>query len=369
MKFGMLHLFENPIGKTEHEIVHEQLTLMRAAETCGFDSVWPAEHHFSEYGYCASPALTLAALALETKRLRLGTGVVVLPLNHPLRVAEDYAMLDLMSDGRVDLGVGRGYQPLEFSRYGVDQTRTREMFHEAIEVIRRAWTEEAVTFHGSHYHFDSVPVRPKPLQRPHPPIWMAALSPETFELAGRYGFHLLFGTVFGLPPDKARDLQAAYRRGLVAGGHDTAGRRRAALMMVYVADSLEQARVEFRDPVVWYYRTIAKYVAPPAGHAPVKGYEMYVRTRDLVASATWDEFVARKAVVCGDPDTVVEALATAQETYGFTDLLCWTRLGGLDHRKVLRSMDLMSTKVFPHLRHLEPPPLPESTPALERRPP
>ena len=360
MKFGMLHLFENPIGKSEHQLVHEQLAIMRAAEDYGFDSVWPAEHHFSEYGYCASPAVTLAALALTTKRLRLGTGVVVLPLNHPLRVAEDYAMLDLMSNGRVDLGVGRGYQPTEFSRYGVDQTRTREMFDEAITVIRRAWTEDTVSFEGKHYRFDAVPVRPKPLQRPHPPIWMACLSPETFELAGRYGFNLLFGTVFGLPPDKARELQVAYRRGLVAGGHDPAPRRRAALMMVYVADSIEQPRAEFTEPVIWYFRTIAKYVAPPAGQAPIPSYEMYAKTRDLAAGASWDDLLARKAVICGDPDHVVEQLAQAQQIYGFTDLLCWTRLGGLDQDKVLRSMDLMGNKVFPRLRHLEPPALPES---------
>jgi alkanesulfonate monooxygenase SsuD/methylene tetrahydromethanopterin reductase-like flavin-dependent oxidoreductase (luciferase family) len=189
---------------------------------------------------------------------------------------------------------------------------------------------------------------------------MACLSPETFELAGRYGFNLLFGTVFGLPPEKAKELQVSYRRGLVAAGHNPVDRRRASLMMVYVADSMERARAEFSDPVIWYYRTIAKYVAPPKGEAPVKSYEMYVKTRDLAATAGWDDLLKRKAVICGDPDFVVEELTKAQEVYGFTDLLCWTRLGGLDHRKVLRSMDLMSTKVFPHLRHLEPPPLPEA---------
>ena len=234
------------------------------------------------------------------------------------------------------------------------------MFDEAVQIIRQAWTQETVTFHGAHYRFDKVPVRPKPLQRPHPPIWMACLSPETFELAGRYGFNLLFGTVFGLPPEKAKELQVSYRRGLVAAGHNPVDRRRAALMMVYVADSMEQARAEFADPVIWYYRTIAKYIAPPKGEAPVKSYEMYVKTRDLAATAGWDELLRRKAMICGSPDFVVEELTKAQEVYGFTDLLCWTRLGGLDHRKVLRSMDLMSTKVFPHLRHLEPPPLPES---------
>jgi luciferase family oxidoreductase group 1 len=360
MNFGMLHLFENPTGRTEHEIVHEQLTLMRAAEDYGFDSVWPAEHHGSEYGYCASPALSLAALALDTKRLRLGTGVVVLPLNHPLRVAEDYAMLDLMSNGRVDLGVGRGYQPTEFAGYGVDQTQTREMFDEAIRIIQMSWTRDRVTFHGKHYRFDHVTVRPKPLQQPHPPIWMAALSPETFELAGRYGYHLLYGTAFGLPPEKARELQAAYRRGLVASGHDPARSRRAALIMVYVADTLEQAIADFMAPVMWYYRTIAKYVAPPLGQDAVKGYEMYTKTRDLAATGRWEDFLARRSVICGPPDYVAQELADAQQKYGFTDLLCWTRLGGLDGKKVLRSMDLMSTKVFPHLRHLPPPVLPES---------
>ena len=128
-------------------------------------------------------------------------------------------------------------------------------------------------------------------------------------------------------------------------------------MMVYVADSMEQAGQEFAEPVLWYYRTIAKYIAPPEGEAPIPGYEMYTQTRDLAASASWDELLKRKAVICGDADYVVEEITRAQELYGFTDLLCWTRLGGLDHRKVLRSMELMHTKVFPHLRALEPPAL------------
>ena len=129
MRFGMLHLFENPIGTSEHAIVKEQLTLMRAAEGYGFDSVWPAEHHFSEYGYCASPAVTLAAIASETTRLRLGTGVVVLPLNHPLRVAEDYAMLHMMS-GPLDPDVFWRKGPVEFAaRTGTDS-----------RIGRRAWS-------------------------------------------------------------------------------------------------------------------------------------------------------------------------------------------------------------------------------------
>jgi luciferase family oxidoreductase group 1 len=354
----MLHLFENPIGRTERDIIHEQLELMRCAEELDFDSVWPAEHHFTEYGYCASPALTLAAIAGSTKRLRLGTGVVVLPLNHPLRVAEDYAFLDLMSDGRVELGVGRGYQPLEFRRYGVDQSATREQFDEALQVIRQAWTEGRVDFRGKHFRFEDVPIRPMPLQKPHPPIWMAALSPDTFELAGRYGLNLLYGSVFGLTPELAGERRRDYFRGLAAGGHGAAGKRAACLTMVYVAESMERARAEFRDPVLWYFRTIAKYVAPAKGEAPIRSYEMYAAFRDVASQISWEQLLELNAVICGTPDLVTEQLATFQDVYGFTDVLCWTRLGGLDHRKVLRSMELMRDKVIPNLRDREPPPPP-----------
>ncbi|MDH3598642.1 MAG: LLM class flavin-dependent oxidoreductase [Candidatus Tectomicrobia bacterium] len=113
--------------------------------------------------------------------------------------------------------MGRGYQPTEFGRYGVEQTDTRKMFDEAIQVIRQAWTQEQVNCDGTYYQFTDVPVRPKPLQHPHPPIWMACLSPETFALAGQYGFHLLYGTVFGLPPDKAQERLRDYHDGLRAG--------------------------------------------------------------------------------------------------------------------------------------------------------
>jgi luciferase family oxidoreductase group 1 len=343
----MLHLFENPAGKTEHEIIHEQMELMRAAEDLGFDSIWPAEHHFTEYGYCASPALSLAALASETKRIRLGTGVVVLPLNHPLRIAEDYAFLDHLCDGRVDLGVGRGYQPLEFTRYGVDQSSTRGQFDEAIQIIRQAWNEGRVDFEGEHYRFRDVPIRPKPVQEPHPPIWMAALSPETFELAGRYGLNLLYGSVFGLSPETAAQRRADYHRGLAEAGHASAGKSAGCLTMVYVADTLERARDEFRDAVLWYYRTIAKYVAPKRDESTVKSYEMYPAFRDVASVVTWDALLERDAVICGDPDTVGEKLHEYQQVYGFTDLLCWTRLGGLDHRKVLRSMELLLLRPEP----------------------
>jgi len=353
MKFGMLHLFENPIEKTEYQIVKEQLTLMKAAEDLGFDSIWPAEHHFSEYGYCGSPALTLGAIAAETKRIRLGTGVVVLPFHNPIRVAEEFAMLDLMSDGRVDFGVGRGYQPLEYGGFQVDQTKSRGIFNEALEVILRAWTNEKVNFKGVHFNIENLEVRPKPLQKPHPPVWVAGISDATFPMVGKWGFNLLCAPVFGFQGKSAEDLLDKYRNALREGGHDPAKKDIGSLCMVYCADSVEQARKEFEQPVLWYYRTISKYVAPPAGHEPVKGYELYAKTRDLAANISWQQLLDAGAVICGNADHCVEEISKISARYGFTEFLCWTRLGGLDHRKVMHSMELMQNKVFPHFRKPE----------------
>ncbi len=352
MKFGQLHLFENPMGRTEKEIVDEQFDIMVRAEEFGYDSIWPAEHHFSEYGYCASPAVTLAALATRTQRLRLGTGVVVLPLNHPVRVAEDYAILDLLSGGRVDLGVGRGYQPHEFAGYGIDQSRSRDMFHESVEIVQKAWTEERFSYEGQFYQIDDLSVRPKPLQKPHPPVWMASISPETFQLCGRFGFNLMCAPVFGFDVNRGAAQIEEYREALRQHGRDPADCEIAGLIMTYVAETTQQAQEDFREAVMWWYRTFAKYMAPPKGQGAVPTYDYYARARDMMELVDWDAIVQAGAVVCGSPDQVAERIAEIHELCGITHYLAWTRIGGLAHKKVLRSMELMRDHVMPQVRHL-----------------
>jgi luciferase family oxidoreductase group 1 len=344
LKFGMLHLFENPIHKTEHQIVKEQLDLMQAAEDLGFDSIWPAEHHFTEYGYCASTALMLAPIARVTKRVRLGTGVVVLPFHNPLRVAEEFALLDLMSDGRLDFGVGRGYQPVEYKGFQVDQTKSRSIFKESLDVILQAWTTGKVTYHGEHFNYDDQPVRPQPLQKPHPPVWVAGISKETFEHIGKLGCNLLCTQVFGPFPTELIDQ---YQGALRQNGHDPEKREVAVLCMGYVAETREQALRDFVDPVLWYYKTIAKYVA---GDRVIPGYEAYNDARALAAAADWNRLVESGAVICGNPDEVIAQIETVRERYRATNVLLWTRLGGFDNRKVMKSMELMQKYVFPHFR-------------------
>jgi len=352
MKMGMLHLFENPIGKTEREIIKEQMELMYEAETLGFDSVWPAEHHFSEYGYCASPQVSLAAVAARTKRIRLGTGVVVLPFHNPIRVAEDFAFLDLMSDGRVDFGVGRGYQPMEYEGFGLGdkQSESRDIFDEGVRLVQQCWTEDRVNFNGKYYQAKNLQVRPKPLQQPHPPIYMACLSPASFRITGRYGFNVLTSGAFGLSAEQARQGIADYRAGRAEVGLDPKGGKIALMLKTYTGDTMDGARKDYEEPCMWYHRTIAKYVAPPSGSDPIAGYEAYAKARDRASGITYDKLVASPLMVVGDVDHCVEKISNVVREYGFDEMLCWTRIGGLDNRKVLHSMELMSGEVMPRVR-------------------
>jgi luciferase family oxidoreductase group 1 len=349
MKFGMLNFYEQPAGgKTEHQIIKEQLECMRAAEDLGFDYIWAPEHHSTEYGYSASPMLTLAAIASVTKRIRLGSGVVVLPFNDPIRVAEEGAMLDLISDGRFELGLGRGFQPVEYRSFGVDQARSRQIFDEAVQLILQAWTQEAVKFKGAHFDVTDRPVRPKPLQKPYPPIWMAAIGDESFRSAGKQGFNLLCSMVYGFKSEAAAELIRLYRGALKAYEHGQG--QVGALCMVYCAETTERARQDFGGPALWYYRTIANYVAPRPGEPTVEGYEPYVYTRSAARTVQWDELLERGAVICGNPEECVNQIEEMQKNYGFDQILCWTRLAGLEHRKVLRSMELLQRDVIPHFR-------------------
>ena len=307
-------------------------------------------HHFTEYGFCASPALSLAAIARRTRHIRLGTGVVVLPLNHPLRIAEDYAMLDNLSGGRVELGVGRGYQPVEFQGFGIDQSKSREIFDEQLEIIRRAWTQDRMSFEGRHYRFHDVAVRPRPLQKPHPPIWMAALSEESFEKAGRLGLNLLCSPIFGGSFKTAGERIKRYREALERAGHDPARREVGALVMIYVGKTQEEARRDFADPVIWYFRTFGKYVAPQLGQPPIESYEWYTDIRDLASQVEWEQLVEHGAVICGEADYVAERVRQARDEVGIDHFLCWTRLGGLPTDKVRGHMERMRDVVMPALR-------------------
>ena len=348
MQFGVSNFFEHPAGeKTEQRILQEQLQTLRMAEDMGFDYVWAPEHHFTEYGFCASPMLTLASLATVTKRVRLGTAVVTLPLNDPVRIAEEAAMVDLISDGRLDLGVGRGFQPGEFQGFGVDQAQSQEIFDEALQIIKSAWTRETIAFQGRHFQIAEHAVRPKPIQRPHPPIWVAAITAASFEIAGTRGCNLLCMLVPGFHNAFTPEYLRTYRRALRACGHLVEKKEIGALCMVYCAETTEQARQDFAGPVLWYFRQMENYIAAHSTQS-IATYEEYEKIKRFASNVRWEELLEAGGLVCGSPEACIRQIEKLRDHHGFTQLICWTRLSGLEHRKVVRSLELMGTHVLPY---------------------
>ena len=356
LRFGLLHLFESPGGRTEKQFYAENLELIDFAEHVGMDEVWLAEHHFSDYGVMPSTQVFGSFVAARTQRIRIGTGVVVLPFHNPIRVAEEFAFLDVLSDGRLDFGVGGGYQPQEFAGYAIPIEERRTRFDESLEIIRAAWTQDSVTYQGKHFQFDHVRPRPRPLQTPHPPIFGASFNPETIKYQAMKKLNLLF-TPLSAPPEKIAEYQSI----LQAQGEDPGAYRIAGLAFVYIHEDRAQAYREFEDPCMWYFRTFTSLI--PAGRYPTE--EEYYRSLhgtltetlaaydrgDMTFQEMADEGPFSHAFVIGDPESATAKLKNLVQLYdGITDVLCWTRLGGLDHQKVMQSMDLFVNKVTPAVK-------------------
>src|SRR4051812_38506549 len=187
------------------------------AEQLGFETIWVAEHH-SAYGSIPSPAVLLAALAQQTKTIRIGSSISVLPFQNPVRIAEEYAMVDVLSHGRLNFGVGRGNQPNEYKLMRAVQDDSREIFWEALDIILGLWNEGRISYHGKHFNFDDIEIVPRPVQKP-VPVWVAALSPETYPMVAERGLQLVTAPLGGtLEQVKERIIGAA--RVLIAHGRD-----------------------------------------------------------------------------------------------------------------------------------------------------
>jgi len=205
MHVGLVMECDYREGRTQEEAFAEAMSIAEIAETQGLDGVWLAERHFAMHrrptdpmgagipSIASVPLVLAAAIAARTTRVRIGTGVSVLPLCHPIRTAEEAATVDQISQGRLDFGVGRSGFPRAYSGYGVRYDESRDRFQESLDVILKAWTQEGFSHTGKYFTFDNLTVVPRPYQKPHPPIWVAATTHDTFPLVGRMGFSLVTG--------------------------------------------------------------------------------------------------------------------------------------------------------------------------------
>lgn len=269
VKFGLFYLFSDFGNITQERIFSEVLEEIDFGEKLGFDSVWLPEHHSSVYGTLGNPMTFAAAVSQRTKRMLIDTVVMVPPFQHPLRLAEDAALVDALSGGRLLLGIGRGYQAPEFEVFGIPQNASRAMFLESLDIMIKAWTEDTFSYDGNFWKIKNASVYPKPVQKPHPPIYWAAISPATYEVAGLRGFPILRGPNF-TSISSVEEAYAGYTARLRENGHDPDQLDLPFSLKVYVAPTDAEAKAEMHH-ALWFYHTLAKFATRGAGPADPGG--------------------------------------------------------------------------------------------------
>ena len=223
MRFGFFDQLPCASGFTERQRYKDIMAQIELGDELGFDTAWLGELHFSRaFSILADPLMVLAAVAQRTTRIRLGTAVTLLPLHNPVKIIEEAAIADILSDGRLEFGVGRGAFPLYYVGFDVPQEQSRERFEEALDFILPAWKSENFSFQGKYFRAHDLCVIPRPVQSPHPPVRVAANSPETFPFAARLGLPIFAAPLIN-PPERLKAGLGAYRETLPAGAKgDTA---------------------------------------------------------------------------------------------------------------------------------------------------
>ncbi|MEK7815000.1 MAG: LLM class flavin-dependent oxidoreductase, partial [Chloroflexota bacterium] len=309
MDFGLFLEFPCRDGGSQKEAFDEGFALVDQAEALGVESVWLAEYHLNAARVLSSPVTIASAIAARTKRMRIGLAVLLLPLGHPVRIAEEVACLDHISGGRVEFGVGRGTFPNVHEGYNVPFTESRGRFEEFLEIILKAWTTETFSYEGQYYCCRDLCVAPKPLQQPHPPIRVGITSAETFPIIGRMGYPILINPsrVFALS-ELGACIQE-YRQAWRESGHQ--GEAQVGLRVpVYVAETAERAYSEPKESAMFSVRRLGDRVASYAGHAGTTGD--WGAQAERIQGMSYDDWF-REKVVYGTPEAVVERLQQLQE--------------------------------------------------------
>lgn len=337
MRFGAFFLMDQLRDDPERQTFEDVVRQAVLADELGYDVVWLAEHHFNpDYGRCPNPLMMAVKIGERTKRIRLGTAVVVLPLTHPLRVAGEAALCDLLTDGRLELGLGSGYAPYEFDAFGVPLDDRRQRFEEGLDVLAGVWRNRRFGYQGTYYQFPEVEVLPRPLQQPHPPIWITAISRQTAAMAGRLGFHVIQTATGFSSADYLRANFALAEEERQRHGH-VGPTERALNRFVYVAESQAQAEREAGEAMLGFVRRNVGYF----------GYATDVKATEEV---TLERLLRERVLTLGDPERCVADLLQLHRQVGFTQLLCRTRCRGIPAAGVERSLRLFAEHVMPALR-------------------
>jgi alkanesulfonate monooxygenase SsuD/methylene tetrahydromethanopterin reductase-like flavin-dependent oxidoreductase (luciferase family) len=343
MNLGLLFPFRNPPQNAVPfaQLYRDHLNLAADAEQLGFDTIWLTEHHFLEDGYSSSLLPIAAAIGARTSTIRIGTFVLLLPLHDPLRVAEDAATVDIISNGRLDLGLGQGYRVPEFISFGIPRKERGARLEEGAELIRRAFTERNFNFEGKYYQYRNITLMPNAVQQPHPPMWLAGRGPKSIGRAARKGYHLM--GVGGI------DQQQIYDAALTEAGKNPADYNIAQLLVVFVAPTAEKAWDDAEAGIHYMMTNYGKWFAEAHdlpgdtninADLPPVGQLRYSDTARFFG----------ETLIVGTPEHAIRMLENYRARTRFTHLVMATVLPGVAPQKIRASMELFAREVMPHFQ-------------------
>ena len=338
MRFETFHLLSTPEMESGVDVYRYTMDQIRLAEAAGFETSWFAEHHFSNYGLCPNPFLPIVKAAAITERIRFGQAIAVLPIWHPVRLVEDINVTDVLCEGRLNVGIGRGYQPSEFEALGRTMDESRSRFDEAVEIMTRAWTEDDFTFEGEHWTVPNpLTILPKPVQEPHPPIFVAATSPSTYVRAAESGYGVLSSGA-NLTLDQVGEAYDRFSNALAASSHPSPNSEFHSLRFVHVAATDEEATRHI-ETSRWNGRVASALRRDD--DCVTKGYATAVSNPDEPDDDEW----ARR-LIFGSPETVIELLGSLDRA-GISHVMCHFDFASMDQADILASMELFAEAVMP----------------------
>lgn len=349
LKFGYFTLSDNSLGYGERRkdptaLIREVIDQAIAAEDLGYHSAWLPEHHFGVFGVLPTPAQALTYIAARTSKIRLAPATVLLPCTQPLRTAEEYALLDVLSNGRAVFSAGRGYDEREYTAFEIPFHESRTRFDEELLLVRKAWTEENVTWAGQHHTVkDPITVLPRPVQQPHPPVYVACFSEPTMRMAAENGFNIIFAPfaasmVFG----SLANAVARFKELSTAAGYPN-----STAMCSYftcVTDTPEEKRAAQERLLYYLTNFIPAVPQDPATAPPHIRYFVDIAER---VKRMKPEDLGERSIVTGTVDEVIRQFEQV-EAAGIEEVICYFNFGLLSHQETLRQMERVSREVMPH---------------------
>ncbi|ADG06994.1 LLM class flavin-dependent oxidoreductase [Kyrpidia tusciae] len=350
MKIGYFTLTDNPplyeeTQQNPQQMIRSLVEEAVYAEELGFHSVWVPEHHFGLFGVLPSPSMLLAHVAARTKRIELAPATVLLPVNHPIRMAEEYALLDVLSNGRTIFSAGRGYDEREYRVFGIDYNLSQEIFFEQLDIIKEAWTKRAVSYEGKHFQIPEIEVVPRPVQSPHPPVYVASFSRPSLEKAASLGFNVIFAPfaaamVFG----NVQEAAAQFRRTAEENGfQDT---KVKCSYFIQVSKNKWEVESMARRMLKYFRGILPAFPQDPEKTPPSIRYFLDIVQR---LSNMKTEDLSERSIINGDAEHCIRVLKDV-EAAGIDEVILYFNVGGLPHKDTMLQMERFAQEVLPYIK-------------------